>query len=459
PAPIQSEIPEGSAPEMKVTKIGENHYKVESTQTQATGGFYPLIKFTHLKGKTVTIDLCGQPFDHFGNTTMQYGYIKDLSDLKSFESPTTPDPKPQTPNPDYSARPRTGDWAALPDTSRQSWHFFKHERRDPGVLSLTQTFTEDTAYITDRVPYTPEYNQNYLNTLRNNPYVEVVEIGKSDEGRSLKLVKTRSTAEDERKKPCVLIYAREHCDEQDASWVAQGAIDFLASDNSQAKSVRQHCTFFVIPLFDPDGAIAGTHENIINGFTPGQEHPETLAYGAWFKKWVDDGKRLDICISAHDPPPSSAFHVACPMMEPQPDRLAASEKLHGQVRAALTSAGFLVRHTPWTTGQLPNRFSGWLSHCYGTLPIPYEINSLTPKRELGLAEIRQLGRCITVGADTYLSSNDGRSFLARVDDIRRSRASEWSIAPQKIVSYGPIESEDWIAQKKAMTTIRNNNAP
>jgi len=465
--------PPGGCSEVKVTTVAPDHYKVESTQQVGTGGYYLLLKLTGLKGRAVTIDLCGAPFDGWGCPVGQYGYVSDLGQLAGFESPPEPATQPAAAaslpvssasapvRPEYRARPRTGDLAALPDTSRQAWHFFSGVHREPGTLALKQTFTEDTAYLAFRVPYTPEYNQNYLARLLGNPNVEVIEIGKSNAGRPLQLVKTRGTSEDETRKPCVLIYAREHCDEQDSSWIAQGAIDFLASNDPQAQALREQCTFLVVPLLDPDGAVAGVHAHIISGFGPGDETPDSLLYAAWFKKWVDEGKRLDIALNLHNPPLSAAFHVACPMMEPELERLGDCMALHASVRGALTAAGYQVRNTPWTTGHLTPRLCGWLAKCFGTLPLPYEVNSATPKRQLNLAEVRGIGRAMVLGSAQFVSSDPGKTLLAQVDEVRQRRSAGWTAMAGRLPAGNPIAAEVLVAQNVSLAakTIGPASAP
>jgi hypothetical protein len=135
------------------------------------------------------------------------------------------------------------------------------------------------------------------------------------------------------------------------------------------------------------------------------------------------------------------------MMDPRPDRLAASIALNDRVRGVLMGAGFAVRLTPWTKDRIGQRLSSWLSQCFGTLPLPYEVNSLTPKRQLSLAEIRQIGRCIAIGAGEYCASDAGGSFLRKVDDIRRRRAAEWAATAAANISTDPIESEYIVAQR------------
>ena len=57
----------------------------------------------------------------------------------------------------------------------------------------------------------------------------------------------------------VVFTARAHPGESNASWVAQGAIDFLLSDAEEAKRLRRDFVFKIVPMLNPDGVIHGNH--------------------------------------------------------------------------------------------------------------------------------------------------------------------------------------------------------
>lgn len=434
--PIQiSGAAECGCRDIAVREISPSHYVVSSTQQTATGGFYPLLKFTGLAGRTVEIDLEGAPFNKWGNIVPVYGYVKNLDDPAGFVSldkPIVKDPD------DYKATGRIGDRPALPNTAGQHWHYFTKAWHEGDAFCLVQHFTQDTAYVTDRVPYTPAYNEAYLKTIEHNPYVKVVLIGKSKQGRPLQLVQipADATPEQLRAKPCVLIYAREHPDEQDSSWVAQGAIDFLISDDPQAAEVRKQVTVLVIPLLDPDGAEEGAHANIIASFVAGRETLESLQYSAFLRRWVAECNRLDMVFSLHDPPPDAAFHVCCPQMEPAKRRFDESMDFYNGFRALLVAAKFNVRHTPWGKGFLTACMSGFLSANYGTLSIPFEINSLTLKKQINLAQVRNIGKLLCMASVEYFGGR-GKKLLADVDARRLNwRRETRHCVPAKLLATG-----------------------
>ena len=64
--------------------------------------------------------------------------------------------------------------------------------------------------------------------------------------------------------PCSCSAARVHPGESNASWMMKGVVDFITGPSQQARQLRAHFVFKVIPMLNPDGA-RGTHTDIISG--------------------------------------------------------------------------------------------------------------------------------------------------------------------------------------------------
>ena len=56
----------------------------------------------------------------------------------------------------------------------------------------------------------------------------------------------------------VIISARVHPGESNASWVMKGVIDYLTSDHLRADALRREFVFKLVPMLNPDGCIIGT---------------------------------------------------------------------------------------------------------------------------------------------------------------------------------------------------------
>eukprot|EP01038_Epipyxis_sp_PR26KG_P005033 gene5033-7023_t len=66
-------------------------------------------------------------------------------------------------------------------------------------------------------------------------------------------------------KPAIFISARVHPGETPASWMMKGILDFLTSDTSQAKLLRQVYVIFIVPMLNPDGVIYGNNRCSLAG--------------------------------------------------------------------------------------------------------------------------------------------------------------------------------------------------
>jgi hypothetical protein len=254
------------APAANVTKMSDTYWVIEEEEPTWKRPHFFLFRVEGAAGRTVTFEIRNVP-PKWATINPVYSYTKSLDDLAAFTS---------TPVAGAKTR-KAANGVELPDTSGQSWHFIEDTKFFNGSLWLRQKFDHD-AYVCMRYPYTPSYNERYLETLKDKPGVSVITVGRSREGRPLQIVKIgEGTEADEKRKPCVLIYAREHADEQDSSWAAQGAIELLMSDTSEAEQLRKALTFIVIPLPDPDGAAAALYEHVMESFSAGSETPESVA--------------------------------------------------------------------------------------------------------------------------------------------------------------------------------------
>lgn len=68
-----------------------------------------------------------------------------------------------------------------------------------------------------------------------------------------------STPEDIAIRKAIILTARVHPGESNASWMMKGVIQFLVSDDDKAIFLRNHYVFKIIPMLNPDGVIVGNY--------------------------------------------------------------------------------------------------------------------------------------------------------------------------------------------------------
>lgn len=67
------------------------------------------------------------------------------------------------------------------------------------------------------------------------------------------------------KKKIILITGRIHPGEPHSSFVAEGLIRHLISDDPISQSLRKTCIFYIVPMVNPDGVIAGNSRTSFSG--------------------------------------------------------------------------------------------------------------------------------------------------------------------------------------------------
>ena len=147
-----------------------------------------------------------------------------------------------------------------------------------GMKYHTLTFSFDVSQITTKnkyiyfsycYPYSFSQLDSYLSSLNN--YKDILrfdEIGKSLEGNSLHmLIITNFTDsfDELANKKSIIFTARVHPGESNGSYVIQGVIEYLLSNEPGAKNLRKNFIFKIVPMLNPDGVIRGNFRMNILG--------------------------------------------------------------------------------------------------------------------------------------------------------------------------------------------------
>jgi hypothetical protein len=422
---------EASTP-IYVASVSPTHLVVELLTPGLRDWF--MFRVEGAAGKTIRMDVTGgYKTDenwslHEWSVDPVYTSVPDLSDPAAYAAGNSDSAPPAT----------AWNGPALSATNGQQWHYIRDVWSDPYTLSFVQRFDSDSVTVAMRVPYPPSYNQRYLAQLAANPLAQVIEIGRSAQNRPLLLVKIGAERRD---KPCVVVYAGEHADEPDASWVAQGVVEYLLSNSADAARLRRQFTFLVIPVLDPDGAAAGIHQGMIISFATARATPESIAYADYFQNWINAGHRLDLVLDLHNVQSSEGPHVFCALMEYGGERGKASAALHRLLIQNLAGTNLIGRPAPGQRGWMPDRLGGWLTHYYGALTMAYEVNSQAPDRHLNLVELKRLGSVFVRTAAHFLSGGDAAAVLSDIDSRRMQRNARWASLANRATFPNAIVSE------------------
>lgn len=142
------------------------------------------------------------------------------------------------------------------------------------VLSFTHTFehADDVCYFAYCQPYTYSDLQRYLSSLKIDLYrskhcrVKVLCYTLAGNNCNLLTITApTSTPEDLNNRIVIIFTARVHPGETNSSWIMEGIIDYLTSDNEQAIELRSKYIFKIIPMLNPDGVINGNYRTSLAG--------------------------------------------------------------------------------------------------------------------------------------------------------------------------------------------------
>lgn len=121
----------------------------------------------------------------------------------------------------------------------------------------------DTCYLAHCYPYSYTDLELYLRTLMDNrktaQYVQREVLCKTIAGNNCYALTITSSQVPESEKLGVVISARVHPGETNASWMMKGMLDFLTSGHHIAEKLRRKFVFKLVPMLNPDGVIVGNY--------------------------------------------------------------------------------------------------------------------------------------------------------------------------------------------------------
>jgi hypothetical protein len=172
----------------------------------------------------------------------------------------------------------------------------------------------DSVWIAHQPPYTPRRLARLLEQVDRCADARIEVIGKTAQGRDLHLVTVTAADADDREKVAVWLQARQHAWESGTSYVMEGALRFITSDDPRARALRRRAVFRFTPMVDPDGCATGQVRFNANGFDVNrhwdevdlrQKHYLVQMPEIWYVKraivsQVDSGRPIHLMINLHN---------------------------------------------------------------------------------------------------------------------------------------------------------------
>lgn len=142
---------------------------------------------------------------------------------------------------------------------QEHWHHFEAMAWDAEKKEATITFhaPKDTIWIAHQAPYAHSRLLRLLDELNRSADVRVEVTGRTVLGRDLHTVTVTNFATPDAGKKIVCLMARQHAWESGTSFVMEGALRFITSDDPKAAALREKNVFVFYPMIDPDGCATG----------------------------------------------------------------------------------------------------------------------------------------------------------------------------------------------------------
>ena len=107
-------------------------------------------------------------------------------------------------------------------------------------------------------------------------------------------------------RPAVVISSRVHPGESNASFIMEGVIEFLMSDDMQARMLRDLYVLKIVPMLNPDGVIVGNYRASLGGYDLNRQwlnpsmrlSPEIYSMKDMIKKTLEC-RRIELFVDIH----------------------------------------------------------------------------------------------------------------------------------------------------------------
>lgn len=192
-----------------------------------------------------------------------------------------------------------------------TWKWMGADAVKEGTFSHAFGPEEKDVRFSVGMPYVAAHFEKFVSSYKNNPFIRLETLTKSRKDRDVPLL---LLGKPDRKAPyAVALTARHHCCEMMASYVLEGIIQGVMTDDARGKWLRENVDFFIVPFADMDGVEEGDqgknraphdHNRDYAGDPP--LYPEVAAIKERLPAWLDN--RPFVFFDMHDPALKGDIH-------------------------------------------------------------------------------------------------------------------------------------------------------
>ena len=191
---------------------------------------------------------------------------------------------------EYNDRPApapSGEWyRPVFSEDGEHWQHFPEATWDEAKDELTITLRPHASrvWIAHVPPYPYSRLLGLLSEINRSAHARTEVMGQSALGRNLYLVTVTNFDRPDDAKKIVWLQARQHAWETGTSFVMEGALKFMVSDDPVARKLRDENVFKFTPMLNPDSVVLGEVRFNANGFDPNRQWDEVDLRG---RQWLE----------------------------------------------------------------------------------------------------------------------------------------------------------------------------
>lgn len=317
----------------------------------------------------------------------------------------------------------TSHWStARPVASADGGATWSHVVGSTSVSGSTFLFSHNVATDSDRIafhhPYTVAMADTKIEEWAAHPDVTRITLGNSIQGRPIEFLRVTDGAEgDYAGRVGVWIIGRQHSAEVTASYTVEGLMDFILSEEDEARAIRSGAVINIVPMVNPDGVELGNYRDnaaginlnrVWNGTANMTTSPEVVLVQTAIDNWVAAGHPYDLFLDFHSTSgasPHFAFHLANNINVPNYIR---PNDYHEDSRAYLALVNAAAPNFNPTTGTTTSNDQALAYH---RQRIQHGVLALTPE---GVYNRRNHGPNSTLYTDPPLHREVGVGFAKAI---------------------------------------------
>lgn len=268
--------------------------------------------------------------------------------------------------------PVSDETIAFVSNDGKDWQPIRGKLLEGNLLQLQVHMEQESLYVARLQPYRLSELESLKSEIAGNPRVEITEIGRTVDGRPLKIIRVGNPDAPHH----VFLRARSHPWEPGGNWVIEGLIRRLLRPDSD-RLLKRYC-LWTMPIANKDGVARGrTRFNLLGKDlnrqwdrpADPQLAPENHALESWLEKTIAAGRRPELAVDFHNDA-GGRLHISRPEgdLEAYLARMERFEKL-------------LRKHTWFTEGSTgssfrnPGSFGEGMLQRYGVTGCVLELNA------------------------------------------------------------------------------------